>query len=120
MPRKRLTSFGEYLKKNRKRTGLSQAEIAQRLGMSQSLVAQLETGRISNPDKEMLRIIATIYDIDYDRLVWELMSEKYDLQGSSWLVPKERITKLRRRIEDRLRKGDPDDVIRVANSLGVK
>ena len=46
-------SFGSRLKEARKKSGLTQAEVAEKLNVSASMIAQYETGK-RNPKKETL------------------------------------------------------------------
>ncbi len=56
------------LKQFRLEAGLSQAELAARLGTSQSYVARLEKGAIANPKLDRLNQISEILDISVDDL----------------------------------------------------
>jgi transcriptional regulator with XRE-family HTH domain len=80
--RARLSQFGKLLKTAREKTVPSQQEAARRLTeagypVSQSLIAQLETGRISNPDASMLRKLSEVYGVSYADLVRGLVLDKY-------------------------------------------
>ncbi len=66
---------------------------------------------------------------DYSACEWELKlpAVYYSYYGGermtkeiTLLISEEHIKKIRRRVEDRLRKSDPDDILRVAVELGVK
>jgi transcriptional regulator with XRE-family HTH domain len=80
--RMRLKSFGKFLKTEREKMVPSQHEAARLLTQAghpatQSLVAQLETGRISNPDAALLKKLSEIYDTPYKELVNCLVLDKY-------------------------------------------
>ena len=47
----------EQIKAAREKKGWSQAQLAEKLGVQQSRISELETG-VSNPSKEMLEAIA--------------------------------------------------------------
>lgn len=88
--RQKLHQFGEAVKSAREVTAPSQqkaVEILARhdLKVSQSWVAQLETGRITDADPEILRKIEAAYGIDYDRLVYALVCDKYRLNDPSFV-----------------------------------
>jgi transcriptional regulator with XRE-family HTH domain len=56
-----LEGFGRFLRNHREQTGATQSAVASALGHDQSLVSQLEAGKISNPDVEMIEKIAKAY-----------------------------------------------------------
>jgi transcriptional regulator with XRE-family HTH domain len=92
-----LVNFGEFVKSARERLASSQEqakEILAKAGLtvSQSWVAMLETGRISDPDVSTLVKLAKAYDIDLDQLVYALIRDKYKLDDLSVvsLVSRER------------------------------
>ena len=58
----------QTLKQHRLRAGMSQAELAGRLGTSQSYVARLEKGEIANPKLDRLRQISRVLDITVEDL----------------------------------------------------
>lgn len=58
----------EQLKILRKRMGLTQAEVASKLGIDRSTYAKYETGQ-SEPNLEMINKISTLYDTTLDLLI---------------------------------------------------
>ena len=62
----------QTLKQHRLRAGMSQAELAGRLGTSQSYVARLEKGEIANPKLDRLRQISRVLDITVEDLTGAL------------------------------------------------
>lgn len=60
-------SIGERLRLERKRRGVSQRQLAERVGLSPSLISQIETGR-SKPSVSTLYAIVTELGISLDRL----------------------------------------------------
>lgn len=58
---------GEQLREERQRQGISQRELAARLGLSPSLISQIETGR-SKPSVSTLYAIVTELHLSLDRL----------------------------------------------------
>jgi transcriptional regulator with XRE-family HTH domain len=88
--RQKLHQFGEAVKSARESVSPSQQKAVEVLArhdlkVSQSWVAQLETGRITDPDPEILRKIEAAYGIDYDRLVYALIRDKYRLNDPSFV-----------------------------------
>ena len=85
-----LTRFGNYLRMVRSLknigTQVQVAKMLQKKGLnsSQSLLAQYETGRIADPDPDLLRALAEIYGIDWVEMVLQLVEEKYALSGNKW------------------------------------
>lgn len=60
--------FKERLKDLRKRRGLSQVALAERLGLSKSTIGAYETGDIT-PSLEALNLIADFFNVDIDYLL---------------------------------------------------
>jgi len=50
---------------------------------SQSWVAALEVGAITDPDPSIIRKLEKAYGVDYDRIIYELIREKYSLDDLS-------------------------------------
>ncbi len=63
-----LDGIGARLREERVRAGLSQRELARRLGLSASLISQLESG-ISKPSVGTLYAIVTELDVSLDRII---------------------------------------------------
>ncbi len=63
-----LDGFGSRLREERVKAGLSQRELARRLGVSASLISQLEAGS-SKPSVGTLYAIVTELDLSLDRLI---------------------------------------------------
>ncbi len=61
-------TFGEKLKEARKNTGLSQEELAERIGVSRAAVAKWETDK-GLPDIDNLKAIAALLDVSIDYLL---------------------------------------------------
>ena len=90
--RKKLLAFGEFVKTAREAKIASQQKAADLftkhgLEVSQSWVAQLEKGRLTDPDTEVLRKIEAVYGIDYDQLVYALIRDKYRLDDRAFVTP---------------------------------
>ena len=60
--------FGRFFKECRKESGLSQKEVAERLGIHQSNVSDWENN-ISRPDYEKLIELANIYNVTLYQLL---------------------------------------------------
>ena len=54
--------FGEFFRKARKQSGLSQKQVAEKLGIHQSNVSDWEND-ISRPDYEKLIALAELYEV---------------------------------------------------------
>ncbi len=63
-----LDAIGDRLREERVRAGLSQRELARRLGLSASLISQLESGQ-SKPSVGTLYAIVTELDVSLDRVI---------------------------------------------------
>ncbi|MBW2970755.1 CBS domain-containing protein [Candidatus Woesearchaeota archaeon] len=56
----------EEIKKFRKKSGLTQAELAKRAGVSQSLIAKIEAGKIEPTFEKVKKISAALSELDRD------------------------------------------------------
>lgn len=63
-----LEAIGERLKEERTKAGISQRELARRLGLSASLISQLESGQ-SKPSVGTLYAIVTELGVSLDRII---------------------------------------------------
>lgn len=63
-----LDGIGDRLREERVKAGISQRELARRLGVSPSLISQLESG-MSKPSVGTLYAIVTELDVSPDRLI---------------------------------------------------
>lgn len=70
--------FRERLKELRKARGISQAALAERLGMSKSTIGMYETGDIS-PSLEVLNALADYFNVDIDYLLGKEIGSTYYL-----------------------------------------
>lgn len=61
-------TFGERLKAERIKKGVTEVEIAKELGVAQSYISKLENG-IKNPSNGMLIALAKYYDVTTDYLL---------------------------------------------------
>ena len=68
--------FGKKLRNLRKKVGLTQANLAKKLGISPSTVGMYEQGR-REPDSAMLIKIADLFDVSVDYLVNFKKRKKY-------------------------------------------
>jgi transcriptional regulator with XRE-family HTH domain len=59
--------FGEYLKSQRDARGWTQPMAAEKIGIEQSYLSKLETGKAS-PSEDMFQRLLTAYDMDVDAL----------------------------------------------------
>lgn len=64
----KLDGIGDRLREERIKSGISQRELARRLGLSPSLISQLESGQ-SKPSVGTLYAIVTELDLSLDRLI---------------------------------------------------
>lgn len=65
------TLFGKRLIEIRKSAGLSQAELAQRIGVSDTYISAMETGRKAAPPHAHVQAIAACVGVD-DASLWRL------------------------------------------------
>jgi transcriptional regulator with XRE-family HTH domain len=82
-----LSEFGQYLRDSRKAAGINTQQHAvdelRKMGttVSQALIAQYESGKVRNPDPEILCSLAQLYKKDYFEVVLRLVKEKYAVCG---------------------------------------
>src|ERR1051325_345321 len=86
----KLTEFGTFLKQARAVAGIESQNDAVKalkgihINVSQSLIAQYETGRITDPDPKVLLGFSRIYTKDYMEILWQLAKEKYSPPRAGW------------------------------------
>lgn len=67
--------FPSKLKKARERTGFTQREVAKETGITQSVLARYETGKLE-PNIEVLGILADFYGVSTDWLIGTAGNQK--------------------------------------------
>jgi len=68
-------AFSQKLKKARNNTGFTQREVSKETGITQSVLARYETGKLE-PNIETLGILADFYDISVDWLLGTKRNDK--------------------------------------------
>jgi len=69
-----MSKFGEYLIRERKRAGLSQAQLAHSIGLSNTYISAIETGRKAAPPYGHVVAFAAYLGVD-ERALWQLAIE---------------------------------------------
>ena len=69
-----MPEYNEVLASLRKKSGLSQQELAKRLGMTRSAISMYETGH-REPDLETFEIFADFYNVDMNTLTGHKVAE---------------------------------------------
>ena len=67
-------TFGEEVMLQRKRTGLSQTELAERVGISRNYVSLIERGRLETVTLGVLMRLCDVLDIPREHLISTLTS----------------------------------------------
>lgn len=62
-------AIGERIRAERERYGMSQAKLAERIGLSKTSMNNLEQGRTADPHVSHIMLIADVLHISLDRLV---------------------------------------------------
>ena len=75
-----MVDFGEKLKLLRKRSGLSQEQLAQRLGVTKGMVSSYETS-MRMPSYPVLLKIAQLFHVSADVLLGMASDERIDISG---------------------------------------
>ncbi len=57
------STLGEYLRAERERVGMSQRQLANRVGIHNSYLARLENGETANPAADLLQRIADVLEV---------------------------------------------------------
>lgn len=96
-------STGELIRSARSRAGLSQAELAERLGMPVSSIARWETDRVEPGFSTLRRVLqACGFDIPPVLVPFERDSEREArVEEVQRLTPEERLAAMMRRVEKR-------------------
>lgn len=66
-----MSRFGEYLVRERNKAGLSQAQLAHSVGLSNTYISAIETGRKSAPPHGHVVAFAACLGVD-ERALWQL------------------------------------------------
>ena len=77
-----MVDFGNTLKTLRLRKNMTQAQLAQKLGLTKSVISAYETG-LRLPSYDILIHIARIYNVSTDYLLGIEQKQKIDLSGLS-------------------------------------
>ena len=62
-------SLGQFLKETREAKGMTLREVEAETGISNPHLSQVESGKITQPEMSLLYVLATLYDLDYERLL---------------------------------------------------
>jgi len=81
-----MVDFGNILRTLRLKEGLSQAQLAQKLQLTKSVISAYETG-LRLPSYDVLIRIAQIFDVSTDYLLGVEHRQEFDLSG---LTPEEK------------------------------
>lgn len=77
-----MVNFGNKLKALRLQKGITQAQLAQKLGLTKSVVSAYETG-LRLPSYDVLIHIACIFDVSTDYLLGVERKQEIDFSGLS-------------------------------------
>lgn len=77
-----MVDFGSVLKTLRVRENMTQAQLAQKLGLTKSVISAYETG-LRMPSYDILIHIAKIYSVSTDYLLGVESKQQIDLSGLS-------------------------------------
>ena len=109
--------FKERLKELRKRKGLSQVALAERLGMSKSTIGMYETGDIK-PSLEALNALADFFNVNISYLMGEEPGSTYYLDPEVAEMAQELFDRPEMRVLfDASRNATKEDIEQVASIL---
>mgnify|MGYP004539113985 CR=1 FL=1 len=63
-----METLGQVLNKARKNCGLSQQEVAEKLGLSQTAIVKYEGDKIKRPNRGILQQMAELYKVNFEEL----------------------------------------------------
>ena len=63
------TNFGERLREQRRVAGISQRELARRIGLDFSYISKVENGRLPPPSADTIVAICTVFGINAETLL---------------------------------------------------
>lgn len=106
-------SLGEKIKRRRKQSGLSQGELAERVGINPTHLSRLEGGRYQ-PSVEVLKKLADVLEVSTDYLLSDEEEEPAEVTITNKPLA-ERI-----RLIDALDQADQDALIHVIDSMLTK
>jgi|GEM_PF-600585 len=116
--------FGDFLKKQRKKKGLTQEDLAKALEVSNTYIHQLETGKIDAPNYERCSQLSQVLGIEAEEL-WTIARkerlEKYaeragvgldelfkeigaEVDGKELTSPEQALIRLYRKLDEKTRK----------------
>lgn len=67
---------GEVIRTLRKNKKLTQLELCEKIGITQTYLSQLESGEKSNPGKELIFSICDAFDISQVAFLWMCIEEE--------------------------------------------
>jgi len=79
MSKKKLTTFGETIKRLREEQNLPQRKVAAHLDIDTSLLAKYERN-VRQPSKELIIKIAALFKVDSEALISEALTDKIAYQ----------------------------------------
>lgn len=79
MSKKKLTTFGETIKRLREEQNLPQRKVAAHLDIDTSLLAKYERN-VRQPSKELIIKIAALFKVDSETLISEALTDKIAYQ----------------------------------------
>lgn len=80
-----LSTVGSRIKKEREAAGVTQAELASRIGTASSMIGQWENNN-RNPKAAVLEKIAAALNISVDRLLYDSVVKTEVLPGRAWVI----------------------------------
>ncbi len=97
MSKKKLTTFGETIKRLREEQNLPQRKVAAHLDIDTSLLAKYERN-VRQPSKELIIKIAALFKVDSKALISEALTDKIAYQ----IIEEEADSKLLRVAENKV------------------
>lgn len=79
------SSVGSRIRKEREAAGITQAELASRIGTASSMIGQWENNN-RNPKAAVLERIAAALNISVDRLLYDSVMKTEVLPGRAWVI----------------------------------
>lgn len=79
------STIGSRIKKEREKAGLTQADLAERIGTASSMIGQWENNN-RNPKMSVLQKIAAALNISVDNLLYDTVEKTEIVPGRAWII----------------------------------
>lgn len=104
---------GARIKELRKKRGLTQQQLASRIGVQHAVISKYETGKIE-PSLAQLKLIASTLDVEVIELIDDAVNEISDFLLNVQGLPKNQVDEVIRQYNAVLKEARPEDNVMVS------